>query len=333
MKAVYITASCLFVIAVLLNSSPEKSRADQIDISTKINNKTDKAIKDATITFEKPAGIKVTGVPDLDSFNSVTRKDNTVKLDDGNIPAGKADTPRIRLDVPKGTTDVTVKISEISYRNLVEVRGTGPTTDTFSRAVFGGATGTTFAGVSIPALQYGYFYEFYRSAALGQSPTLFTVGMGGATPVQFGVLSNTWSPSLLTGDLPGFTGPINSTFPLDVQDHMVPDQLTGTPGIMPSSLSFVSGSLEASYTSPFAPGDAASVLWFISPNAPEVGGPDGLGGQNASFFSGGTLLATDSILSPVPAPSSVGLLVVGITVLATTLVGRRLQLARSSFEG
>ena len=104
---------------------------------------------------------------------------------------------------------------------------------------------------------------------------------------------------------------------------MVPASFVSGTGIAPSSLSIASGTMDASYTTAFNPVDAAQALWFVSPDAPQLGGPAGLGGVDTFFFSGGDEIASDSVLASVAEPTSLLVLAGGIAGLGLVRGRRR----------
>jgi len=260
----------------------------------------------------RDADVKITGVDDKDGFQAcdVLKDGKILKCDGGNIAKNETITLKVRFN--KEPSDFRLIGDSKVDKNK---RGTSAKDDIFSTAIFGGLSGTSFAGVSIPANQYGYFYQFDRNALFGQSPDQFEILIGSTPPTAFGFLPDTWPVSLLANDLPQdlLTGTV-----LSIQDHMTPDFLTGMPGVNPTSWSFSGDRMIARYSQgAFQVGDVASVLWFIDPLPPEVGGPLGTGENNAFISAGNVLMFTNSALAPsIPEPSTILLLAAGLGVLA-----------------
>jgi hypothetical protein len=284
------------------------------EVTIEIKNMTDMPATDITFTFQNVTSAKVTAI---DSFKtSAGGANNTLKLTGGNIPAGGKDT--IKLDV-QGTDKVLIT-TETSFApkptaTETKDRGTSTKDDIFSLAVFGGSLGTTFAGIPIPANQYGYFYQFDRNALFPASPNQFRLDIGAIAPTSLGVLSDTWAVSSLLGDLPqhvSLDGIDQVTIP--ITDSMTPGNLSGLPGIAPSTWLFSNEAMVATYSTTFNAGDVSSILWFTDPSAPEIGGPLGIGGLNASLLGGGAELFTNTVVGPqgTPEPSSLVLFSLGM---------------------
>jgi hypothetical protein len=111
----------------------------------------------------------------------------------------------------------------------------------------------------------------------------------------------------LLGDLP--VNITNGGAVSGLDNHMVPENLTGNPGIAPSAWTFKGDRMTATYGTSFNVNDVASALWFTSGQAPAIGGPQGADGQNAVIFAGDNILFTNGVVSTmIPEPSS-GLMV------------------------
>jgi len=307
-------AGAVVCLAVILIISAPAAHSDNLTIP--IENKTKKTISDITIKVLNQGTI--TGISDLDSFNDPPAKDlgkSTLTLSGGSIP------PTGKTSVVLGTDKVAPKYDVIglSFTDSTK-RGTSTGDDIFSLAVQGGPTGKTFAGVAIPPNQFGYFYEFDRTASFPSSPSRFEV-MTGSAPTSAGVLNNTWAVADLLNDLPS-NQVSGGAAPLD--DHMLPENLTGNLGISPATWTFSGDRMTAAYSTAFNVNDASSVLWFTNGLPPEVGGPLGVTGQNALIFGGEALLFTNGVVSPtVPEPSSVLLVGSGLAALAASYWWRR----------
>ena len=289
-----------FTLIALLLFATSICRAQTQITETFANNNKTKTLEDLILKFP---GVNVNSVDNIDGFKGSAFKNiqsgGYVALTGGMIPP-QSDVMSLKITLAQ-LPPVTLyqKYSFTDGSQYSQSAGD----DIFSTAIFGGSSGTNFAGVSIPAHQYGYFYQFDRNSLFTQSPDAFAIAVGGA-PTSSGVLLNTWSVSLLSSDFP-------SSSPALLDDHMTPENLTGTPGISPASWSFSDGQMLATYSTTFGIGDVASVLWYTSPLAPELGGPLGVGGNNASLSAGGQVLFTNGVLSSVPEPSSLMLLTIG----------------------
>jgi len=302
-----------FAIAVLGLLGPITAFAD-VEVVHDFMNEGSKTIKDLVFVIKKPAGAKITGVTDKDGFaTGNVVDDNMVKFDGGSVAKDQTVTVKYTVNVEP---DVTTHKESYADNGA---RSSDNGALVFAEAVYGGALGTTFAGVPIPAGQYGYFYQFTRNPVYPTSPDQFTVAIGSTPPTSVGVLPDTWPSSLLVTDQPDITV-FDGSVTYQFNDHMVPAFLTGAPGIMPISWLFSNGVMVADFTSTFLPGDTSDVLWFTDPLPPELGGPLGLGGNNVSLLSGGSLeFATSEIAPTIPEGSSAALLGTALLILVAAI--------------
>ena len=200
------------------------------------------------------------------------------------------------------------------------LRSTSAGVDMFSKAVEGGASGTSFLGVAIPANQYGYFYQF--NAIRDASPDTFSVRMGGNSPASSGVLPDSWSYSALSTDLGGSVELGIGPTPVSVTDSMHESTLTGVSGVTPLSWTFSNGAMTANFaTGAFGSSAPSAILWFTSPTPPDLGGPLGIEGENATLASQGAQLSSGGVIAPVPEPVAAVLMLTGS--LALSFIRRR----------
>jgi hypothetical protein len=144
----------------------------------------------------------VTSVIDEDSFATfrITNAGGKgfVRFDGGNIPKNTDRSVIIETGAATGSKFDLIKESFVDGTE----RGKSAKDDIFSKAIPGGPSGTDFAGVNIPANQFGYFYQFDRNSLFPQSPDRFEIVIGDQSPTSLGFLSNTWLVSQLIDDLP-----------------------------------------------------------------------------------------------------------------------------------
>jgi hypothetical protein len=277
--------------------------------------------------------IEIIGIPSIDGIdalgpftNSTTSKNKkAVKFDGAAIAPGMTGTVKI---------DLTHKVQGISVVTLDEVSWSssplafGVSELIFSGAIESGAVAPDFAGIPIPAGEFLYVYEFGWLGP-GTGPTKFEVAMDAGAPTSMGLLDDTWSPpSLLpvigppTIDMDGFT--VGSTF--IVSPTMLPENLTGMGGVLPTSWSYSAGKMVAEFAAPLATGDVSSVMWFTHPRPPEYGGATDLAFHNGSLGDASGTLFTGAVEAPVPEPSTWTLACV-VAAIAAALSYRRRTVA------
>lgn len=275
----------------------------------------------------KDAGIKIVngtpkGCSDLGGFGSFKPGTNSFTFDGGDIQSGGAHELTLQVTPTDPTKPVKAKWTKFSSQDNAsipskkEMRSTSDKDDIFSKAVWGGPSGTSFLGVSIPANQWAYFYQFDRSPDYTATPDHFEMDVGGGSPTAMGYISNTWPVNLLLNDLPQDIA-IDGSVTYGIIDHMDAENLSGNAGIAPSQWFYSTGKMTALYTSAFNPGDISDILWFTHPGEPEIGGPLGIDGDNARIFSGGdtVLQFTNGVITPTPEPSVMALLALGSVML------------------
>jgi hypothetical protein len=305
-------AAWYVVVAIALVG---RAKAEMIHTVTITVNNEDKkkTLEDFTFQVTKPNGSRVAGSPDLMDFKGIRiSPDDKSKANifGGNIAPGAKGKVDISFGVPNGTKDADVKTGEFSYKgDTALARANTGINNIFSTAVSGGATGTTFAGVNIPANQWGYFYQFDPSL-FPHSPAQFATIVGGVV-TGTGFLENTWNSSTLESDTQTATidtTTSSSSLTFNIANHMLPEDLTGLAGKDPLSWGLVGSQMVATYST-FQSGDVPNILWYTDTAPPDLGGPLGFYAPNSSFFAAdGSLLLTDAILAPVPEPNAFVLL-------------------------
>jgi hypothetical protein len=277
--------------------------------------------------------VEVIGIPSIDAIDALGPFTRSTAVPP-NRKAVKFDGAAIRPgDMGTVVIDLTHKLQGISPVTLDEVSWSssplafGVSNLIFSGAIASGATGPDFAGIPIPAGEFLYLYEFGWLGP-GSGPTRFEVAMDAGPPTSFGVLNDTWNPAFLmptelpnTFDMDGFT--VGSTF--IVSPTMLPENLTGVGGVLPTSWSYSGGKMVAEYAAPLPSGAVSSVLWFTHPRPPEYGGAKDLAFHNAALLDGSGTLFTAAVEAPVPEPTS-GIL---ICVLGFVLVSVRIKVVRN----
>jgi len=214
--------------------------------------------------------------------------------------------------VGSGATIWNRRVTNIIYRANDLRRGTSENGDVFASAVSGGTTGTTYAGVAIPANQWGYFYEFANPSQT-DLPQSFSIAIGGGAPTNSGALTSTWNAVALAADLGDPSTDESPT--VNITNSMTTANLTSG-GVTPLSWSYSNGAMTAQYSpGSFASSAQSSVLWFTSATPPEYGGPMGLDGNpNATLVGANGLIDVGTLVSPVPEPSSFALTIIAFFI-------------------
>jgi hypothetical protein len=200
----------------------------------------------------------------------------------------------------------------------------------FSAAIFGGETGVDFAGVNVPANQTGYFYELQWTGA-GPGPQAFSVNIGTVSPTASGILNNTWLAANLLPTVTCQTDGLGNVVACDatLEPGMVPQNLSGLPGSVPTSWVFTGDSMLAQFSTPLATGEESAVLWFTDVIGPSLGGPLGLAAPNAQLIgaTGDVLFAASAEAPSVPEPPKLFLVLSALAV--SIILARRLDIGIS----
>ena len=268
-------------------------------------------IKDMTVGvhgLQSIDGVDLTGPFVNAPVNSPNGK--SVKFDGAAIAPDTFGTVTIDLTHKvQGIQDI-VDLLEVSWAS--DPLAFGVSELIFSGAISGGAAGADFAGITIPAGQYLYVYEFGWALG-GAGPTRLEVTLPGTGPTSMGVLDNTWTPGALlpvpgpmTYDGDGYI--IGQTW--EVSPAMLPENLTGVSGVLPDTWGYSAGKMVAEFADPLADGEVSAVLWFTSPLEPSFGGPDPVE-YNASLLNDTGTLYAAAVEAPIPEPATLGLLAIG----------------------
>src|SRR5262249_40744041 len=118
-------------------------------------------LKDVTIVTT--GALRIDGIDDRGPFSSNSAPGGrAVKLDGAAIPPGSSGTVVVDLNfVPSGVLTVLPEVSSFKPppRQPVQTLNFGFSDLIFSAAVSGGENTVDFGGVTIPANQFGYFYQ------------------------------------------------------------------------------------------------------------------------------------------------------------------------------
>lgn len=288
-------------------------------------------LKDVTIlTVGAPLGaLRIDGIDNLGPFTSNSRTGGTaVRVDGAAIPPGGSGTVVVDLNFKPGPGIQPILVEDASFAPprpppVKTLMNFGYSNMIFSAAISGGDTGVNFAGISIPANQTGYFYELQWNGA-NPGPQAFSVNIGTVPPTASGILNNTWAdanPNLL----PTVTSCSDVSCDVTVEPGMVPENLSGSPGVVPASWAFTGDSMLAQFSAPLTAGAESAVLWFTDVLDPALGGPLGLAAENAQLIgpTGDVLFAASAKAPAVPEPST--LLVVSYVLAACIIFAHRLR--------
>ena len=270
--------------------------------------------------------IEIIGIPSIDGIDAMgpftksttSKNKKAVKFDGAAIAPGMTGTVKIDLTHKvQGISPVT--LDEVSWSSSPLAFGISSISPMlFSGAIESGAVAPDFAGIPIPAGEYLYVYEINWLGS-GPGPTKFEVAMDAGAPTSLGVLDNTWAPASLlpfalppTIDMDGFT--VGSSF--IVSPTMLPENLTGMGGVLPTSWSYSAGKMVAEFAAPLATGDVSSVMWFTHPRPPEYGGATDLAFHNGSLGDSGGTLFTGAVEAPVPEPTGMVLVCLAVAGMA-----------------
>jgi PEP-CTERM motif len=291
-------------------------------------------LEDVTIsTVGAPLGaLRIDGIDDLGPFTSNSPTGGTaVKVAGAAIPPGSSGTFIVDFNLKPARAGLGSFTVEGSFkappRQPVQTSmNFGYSDMIFSAAIFGGEAGVDFAGVSIPANQIGYFYELQWTGS-GSGPQAFTVNIGTVPPTASGILNNTWVAANLLPTVTCQTDGLGNVVACNatLEQGMVPENLSGSPGSVPASWVFTGDSMVAQFSTPLATGDESAVLWFTDVLEPSLGGPLGLAAENAQLIgpTGDVLFAASAKAPAVPEPST--LFLVSSALAACIIFARRLR--------
>lgn len=194
--------------------------------------------------------------------------------------------------------------------------------DPLSQIVIGaGSSSVNYLGYTIPAGQYGYFYEWWNPAGFGDQTKTASINLGPASGAyNFAVIANSFSIAELSQQ----QGLQMQGSDATLTAFMDAGSATGTPG-MTTSWSFdpAAGIANATFdpASPLAglgANQASEIMAFTSPFTPEIGDPN----VSAVYVSDFPCPGGSTFVPSIPEPGTLMLLAMGVGCIAAARLRR-----------
>lgn len=242
--------------------------------------------------------------------DSGQRRGNTHRFVGGNLAPGQA-SGNFNGHNPTGTANSYIVGGDYANGTTVSMCP-DPVS---SIAISGGLSGTSYLGYSIPANQWGYFYEVWNTPDFTDSTLSTTVEIGAGIPVSnLQVINNSFSVAAIDKLVP--MSPTNDTYEF-FAPYMDPSAASGSPGVS-TVANISSGNLTMTFPNGMAANQTSSLVGYTSPQPPSFGDDENV---SSNFASLGPCPKSgyNFVVTPSPEPGTFTLLGIGLVVCATKL--------------